>query len=70
MRLGLIGGLCIAMLLGALGEGAFAQAVHLEGRVTDSLGGAINGAVVTLTGQEATPHTTRTGADGTFSLDG
>ena len=37
MRPGLIGGLSIAMFLGALGEIAFAQAVHLEGHVTDSL---------------------------------
>jgi outer membrane cobalamin receptor len=69
MRLGLIAGLCIATFLGALGEPAFAQAVRLEGRVTDSLGGAINGAVVTLTGPDAGANTTRTGADGTFSVD-
>jgi vitamin B12 transporter len=69
MRLGLIGRLWVVMLFGALCEGAFAQTLHLEGRVTDPLGGAINGAVVTLTGQEGAPNTTRTGADGTFSLD-
>src|SRR5215475_487327 len=69
MRLRLTGWLCVAMLFGALCQGAFAQTVHLEGRVTDPLGGAINGAVVTLTGQGAATNTTRTGVDGTFSPD-
>ena len=34
----------------------FAQTVLFQGRVTDSLGGAINGALVTVTGAELTPR--------------
>lgn len=41
----------------------------LVGRVTDPQGGAVNGARVTLSGDTATPRTTRTGADGTFTVD-
>jgi outer membrane cobalamin receptor len=69
MRHAWIGRLVIALTLSGCGEQAFAQTV-LQGRVTDSQGGAINGAVVTLSGSEATPRTTPTGADGTFSFDG
>ena len=48
----------------------FAQSLPLAGRVSDALGGAINGAVVSLSGAaESTPRTARTGADGTFSFD-
>src|SRR4051794_29178160 len=70
MRPGWIGRLLLTLLLCACGDRLFAQTVLLQGRVTDSLGGAINGAVVTLTGAEPTPRTTPTGADGTFSFDG
>jgi hypothetical protein len=50
---------------------ALAQTVALEGRVTDPLGGTINGAIVTLTSPgTAGARTTRTGVDGTFSFDG
>jgi hypothetical protein len=45
-----------------------AQTVTLERRVTDPLGGTINGAVVTLN-SPGTPRTTRTGADGTFAFE-
>src|SRR5262245_57652640 len=59
----------LALLLALWPGLGFAQSVPLEGRVVDSLGGAINGAVVTLSNQQAaTPRTTRTGADGTFSF--
>jgi len=54
-----------ASLWPALG---LAQTVTLEGRVTDPLGGTINGAAVTVNAAAAA-RTTRTGADGTFSLD-
>ena len=47
-----------------------AQTVALEGRVTDPLGGTVNGAVVRLNSPGATARTTRTGVDGTFSFDG
>ena len=48
-----------------------AQTVLLEGRVTDSLGGTVNGAVVTLNSPGTTAaRTTRTGVDGTFSFEG
>ena len=48
----------------------FAQSLPSAGRVSDALGGAINGAVVSLSGAaESTPRTARTGADGTFSFD-
>src|SRR5262245_3385379 len=58
------------VLLASLWPGVgLAQTVTLEGRVTDSLGGTINGAVVTLNSPAtAPPRTTRTGADGTFSF--
>ena len=47
-----------------------AQTVSISGRVVDVQGGAVNGALVTLSGSGATAkRTTRTGADGTFSLD-
>jgi vitamin B12 transporter len=69
MRFGLIGRFCAATLLGISCELAFAQTTLIEGRVTDSLGGAINGAVVTVISPETAAQTTRTGADGTFSLD-
>ena len=69
MRRPWIGRFVFALILSGFGEQAFAQTV-LQGRVTDSLGGAINGALVTLSGAEATSRTTPTGADGTFSFDG
>src|SRR5689334_11667137 len=69
MRLGLVVRFCIALLVIGWCELAFAQAIHLEGRVTDSLGGAINGAVITVIGPDTGGKTTRTGADGTFVLD-
>ena len=69
MRHAWIGRLAIALFLFGCGEQAFAQTI-LQGRVTDSQGGAINGALVTLGGAQATSNTTRTGADGTFSFDG
>src|SRR4051812_26200980 len=69
MRHAWIGRLVIALILCGRGEQAFAQTV-LQGRVTDSQGGAINGALVTLSGAEGAPRTTATGADGTFSFDG
>jgi vitamin B12 transporter len=60
----------LALLAGlwpAIGQ---AQTVLLEGRVTDSLGGTVNGAVVTLnTPGTPTPRTTRTGVDGTFAFE-
>src|SRR5712671_889443 len=47
-----------------------AQTLPIRGRVSDSLGGAINGAVVTLGGGGLpNPRGTRTGVDGTFSFD-
>jgi outer membrane cobalamin receptor len=47
-----------------------AQTITLDGRVTDSLGGTINGAIVTLSSPAtAAARTTRTGVDGTFSFD-
>jgi hypothetical protein len=59
-------------LLASLWPGVgLAQTTILEGRVTDPLGGTINGAVVTVNSPGPTaPRTTRTGADGTFSFDG
>jgi vitamin B12 transporter len=60
-----------ALLAGLWPGVGLAQTIILEGRVTDSLGGTINGAVVTLNSPGTTaPRTTRTGADGTFSFDG
>ena len=64
------GRLLFALLLCVCGDPLFAQTVLLQGRVTDSLGGAINGAIVTLRGAEPPSRLTRTGADGTFSFDG
>ena len=62
--------ICIAFLLCLWPAFGFAQNVSLEGRVMDSLGGTINGAVVTVSSpQVTTPRTTRTGVDGTFSFD-
>jgi iron complex outermembrane recepter protein len=46
------------------------QTVPLTGRVADALGGAINGAVVTVSGADAgSSRTARTGVDGSFSVD-
>ncbi|MGE3511014.1 MAG: TonB-dependent receptor [Vicinamibacterales bacterium] len=47
-----------------------ASAQHtLSGRVTDPVGGAVADATVTLTGPRlSSPHTTRTGPDGSFTL--
>src|SRR5262245_4840482 len=63
-----IGGLA---LLACLWPGVgLAQTVLFEGRVTDSLGGTVNGAVVALNSPgTAAPRTTRTGVDGTFSFE-
>lgn len=55
-----------ALLVLGLADTALAQTVLLQGRVTDPLGGVINGAVVTLEGSGAT---TRTGADGSFAFE-
>jgi vitamin B12 transporter len=55
----------LAMLWPGVGS---AQNVVLEGRVTDPLGGTVNGALVTLT-SGGTTRTTRTGVDGTFLFD-
>jgi vitamin B12 transporter len=58
------------VLLASLWPGVgLAQTILLEGRVTDSLGGTVNGAVVTLNSPGTAPRTTRTGVDGTFSLE-
>ena len=58
-------------LLAVLWPGVgLAQTGVLEGRVTDPLGGTINGALVTLASSGTTAaRTTRTGVDGTFSFD-
>ena len=58
-------------LLASLWPGVgLAQTLILEGRVTDPLGGTINGALVTLTSPGTTAaRTTRTGVDGTFAFD-
>ena len=48
---------------------AVAQTVTLAGRVTDPLGGTINGAVVTLNSPGTAARTTRTGVDGTFAFE-
>jgi hypothetical protein len=59
-----------ALLASLLPGVALAQTVTLEGRVTDPLGGTINAAVVTLSGPgTTTARTTRTGVDGTFSVE-
>jgi vitamin B12 transporter len=53
--------ICFLPLIG------FAQAVSLTGRVADPQGGAVVGAIVTLSGGGvSTPRTTRTSVDGTF----
>src|SRR4051812_24187595 len=47
-----------------------AQNVSLVGRIADPRGGAVNGARVTVTADvPASPRTTRSGADGTFTVD-
>src|SRR5262245_27904711 len=69
MRLGLIGRLSGAVLVAISCESAFAQTLPLEGRVSDLLGGAINGALVTIVNGESTARTARTGVDGTFAFD-
>lgn len=62
--------LLAALVLGIWPGRAFAQNVSVEGRVMDSVGGAINGATVTVSGLGiAAPRTTRTGVDGTFAFD-
>ena len=58
-----------ALLTSLWSGAASAQTVALEGRVTDPLGGTINGAVVTLNSPGTAARTTRTGVDGTFSFD-
>lgn len=50
-------------------QAGLAQTGMLAGRVTDALGGTVNGAVVTAAASGAPPSTTRTGVDGTFSFD-
>ena len=60
---------CIALLASLWSSAALAQTAALEGRVTDPLGGTINGAVVTLNSPSTAARTTRTGVDGTFSFD-
>jgi len=59
----------VVILVSLLPAAGAAQTILLEGRVTDPLGGTINGALVTLSDPAAAaPRTTRTGADGTFSF--
>src|SRR5262249_57247216 len=60
----------MTLVLGLCPGRGFAQGVPLAGRVVDSLGGAINGATVTVSGEGVTtPKTARTGVDGTFVID-
>jgi vitamin B12 transporter len=62
--------LWLALVASLWSGAAFAQTVIFEGRVTDPLGGTVNGAVVTLTSPGTTaPRTTRTGVDGTFAFE-
>ncbi len=68
MKHGLIVRLSV-LVHGLMSAVAFGQGLPLEGRVTDSLGGAINGAAVALVTGATTSKTTRTGVDGTFTLD-
>jgi outer membrane cobalamin receptor len=61
------GVLAIAWLLPAF---ASAQSTSVEGRVADPQGGTINGATVTVTSSSGGgAKTTRTGVDGTFSIE-
>src|SRR5213593_2573309 len=61
----------VAFLICFLAASASAQTLSVSGRVSDSQGGAVNAAVVTLTIPGApSPRTTRTDADGTFSIAG
>ena len=48
----------------------FAQGVSLAGRVADPQGGAVVGAVATLSAAGGTARTARTGIDGAFFFDG
>jgi vitamin B12 transporter len=60
----------MTVVLGLCPGRGFAQGVPLQGRVVDSLGGAINGATVTVSGEGISlPKTARTGVDGTFVID-
>lgn len=60
----------LGLLLGLfLATGASAQSLSVSGRVTDPQGGVVANASVTLAGAAGTrPLTTRTAADGTFTL--
>ena len=59
------------MLLCVTWASAFAQTVSPNGRVADPQGGPVNDAVVTLMARDgSTTRSTRSGADGTFSLGG
>ena len=61
----------VAIVICLFAASASAQTLSLTGRVSDSQGGAVNGAVVTLTVPgEPNPRTASTDADGTFSLGG
>ncbi len=61
--------LLMVLVLGLWPCRGFAQTVSFEGRVMDSIGGAINGATVRVSAQgTAAPRTTRTGVDGTFAF--
>lgn len=60
----------LAILVSLWASVSGAQNVSLVGRVADPQGGAVNGARVTVIADTtATPRSTRTGADGTFTVD-
>jgi vitamin B12 transporter len=61
---------CFALLVSLWPCLLMAQGIPITGRVADSLGGAVNGALVTLGAADRPTATTRTGADGTFSFEG
>src|SRR5689334_6434168 len=51
--------------------GAFAQTSTLDGRVTDTQGGAVNAATITVSAPDGSnARTTQTESDGTFSVGG
>src|SRR6267154_5215215 len=61
-------GCILAALL--VGLPLFGQTGGLRGRITDESGAVIPGARVTLTGPTGAIRSTRSGADGTYSLTG
>jgi vitamin B12 transporter len=59
----------VVILVCAVTATALAQTFSVAGRVADPQGGAVNDATVTLISSSgSSPRTTRTGADGSFSL--